>query len=167
VADDHECALVARQPAFQPVDRGKVEVVGRLVEQQQVRLAGQRPAQRGPAAFAAAEALSASRERSMPSWSAMASTSWRGGASSRQREIQQGIVAGEERVLFQRDDPRARLDRALAPVSLDLSGDQLEQGGLAGAVATDQRQPVARADVQVEVPGRASRNPGSGRGLPS
>jgi len=34
VADDHEGAGEAVEPAFQPVNRGEIEVVSRLVEQQ-------------------------------------------------------------------------------------------------------------------------------------
>src|SRR3546814_8507345 len=36
VADRDEGAGEARQPVFEPVDRGKIEVVGRFVEQQQI-----------------------------------------------------------------------------------------------------------------------------------
>ena len=43
MADHHEGALVAGEPVFQPFDGGQIEVVGRLVQQQQIGLAGQRP----------------------------------------------------------------------------------------------------------------------------
>ena len=55
------------------------------------------------------------------------------------------------RVLLEQDDIRPRNDRALALVRVDQPGEALEQGRLAGAVAADQRQPVALADVQVEL----------------
>ena len=43
------------QHAFEPVDRGKIEMVGRLVEQQDVGIADQRAGQRRPPALAARE----------------------------------------------------------------------------------------------------------------
>src|SRR4051794_15918018 len=68
-----------------------------------------------------------------------------------QSEVEKGLVAGEEGVLLQRDDPGAWLNRAGAPVRLDFAGDQLEQRGLAGAVAADEREPVALADREIQV----------------
>jgi len=76
----------------------------------------------------------------------MDSTSWRGGASS-----PESVEAGEERILFEQDDARARLDRAQPAVRLDLVRDQAKQRGLARTVAPDQRQPVARADEEVKI----------------
>ena len=167
MADRDERALVAAEPAFEPVDRGEVEVVGRLVEQQQVGLWRQRAGERGPPPLAAAGAV-AGRAMSMPSWPAIASTSCRGGASApRQREIHQRRVAGEvgscssSTILVP-----GWIERLPLSASIWL-GDQPEQRGLARAVAADQRQPVARADVQVEVAEQPARRPAAGRGLPS
>ena len=53
VADDHKGALVAGQPVLKPFDRPKIEVVGRLIEQQQVGFAGECPADGSTTAFAA------------------------------------------------------------------------------------------------------------------
>ena len=55
VGDGHDGALVVLEVALEPADRLGVEVVGRLVEQQQVRRAQQQPAQRHAAALAAGE----------------------------------------------------------------------------------------------------------------
>ncbi len=60
-------------------------------------------------------------------------------------------MAGDARVLLQQHDAGARHDRPAPFVGVDAPGDQLEQRRLAGAVAADQRQPVARADIEVEV----------------
>ena len=49
------------------------------------------------------------------------------------------------------DDARARLDRAGAFIRFDLTADELEQRRLARAVAADERQPVALADMNVDV----------------
>ena len=40
MTDEHECAAAARQFAFQPFNRRQIEVVGWLVEQQDVRGGG-------------------------------------------------------------------------------------------------------------------------------
>ena len=47
MADDDERAGIALEPVLQPVDRRDVEMVGRLIEQQYVRLARKRAADRG------------------------------------------------------------------------------------------------------------------------
>ncbi len=54
------------------------------------------------------------------------------------------------RLLLQQHHARARHDGAPALVRFDPPGDQLEQRRLAGPVAPDQRQPVARLDMDVE-----------------
>ena len=55
MGDGHDGALVLLEVALQPRDRLGVEVVGRLVEQQQVGGGEQQPAQRHAAALAAGE----------------------------------------------------------------------------------------------------------------
>ena len=151
MADRDERALVAAKPGFEPVDRREVEVVGRLVEQQQIGRLRQSAGERGPAPLAAARAFGRSRHVDAELAGDRFDLVPGGGVAARQREIHQRVEAGEERILFEHDDPRARLDLALAAVGVDPVGDELEQGGFARAVAPDQRQSVARADVQVEV----------------
>jgi hypothetical protein len=48
VGDRHDGAVVVLQEPFEPVDALGVEVVGRLVEEQQVRAAEQEPAEGDP-----------------------------------------------------------------------------------------------------------------------
>ncbi len=55
VGDDQDGAGIIAQMAFQPVHALGVEMVGRLVEQQQVGLIEQQPAERDAAALAARE----------------------------------------------------------------------------------------------------------------
>ena len=55
-------SLVAPEPFFQPVDCAEIKVIGRLVEQQQVRLGRQRAANGGAAFFAAASLVCADRK---------------------------------------------------------------------------------------------------------
>ena len=70
-----------------------------------------------------------------------------GSIVARQHEVEQGVEAGDLRILLEQDDMRPRLDRAPALVGIDPPGDQPEQSRFAGAVTTDQRQPVALADI--------------------
>ena len=54
------------------------------------------------------------------------------------------------RILLEQHDLGAGDDRPPPLVGFDQVGDAFEQCRLAGAVAADQRQPVARADMDVE-----------------
>ena len=53
--DEHDRGVERLQVRLEPLERLDVEVVGRLVEQQQVGIAGQRPRQRGARELAAGE----------------------------------------------------------------------------------------------------------------
>ena len=57
MGDQHDRGVEAHQCVLEPLQRRDVEVVGRLVEQQQVGRAGQGPAQRGAGQLAAGERL--------------------------------------------------------------------------------------------------------------
>ena len=54
---EHHRRVEAGEVALEPLQRGDVEVVGGLVEQQQGGVAGQRPRQRGARELAAGEAV--------------------------------------------------------------------------------------------------------------
>ena len=62
VRHQHERARVLGEVALQPLDGGQIEVVGRLVEQQQVRLAHQHLGQLEPAALAARQRVDRARQ---------------------------------------------------------------------------------------------------------
>ncbi len=82
----------------------------------------------------------------------MAAASWASGASGAvQHPVVQRLEAVHLRILLEEDDVGARNDRALAAVGVDQPGEAFEQGRLARPVAADERQPVALADVEVEV----------------
>ena len=55
VRDEHDARVEAVQMLLEPLDGRRVEVVGRLVQQQQIRLGGERPRQRCPRQLAARE----------------------------------------------------------------------------------------------------------------
>ena len=67
-----------------------------------------------------------------------------------ERIVHQRSETGEVRLLLQHDDTHVRLHLALAAVGFEPIVDQSKQGGLAGAVATDERHSIARPDMQVE-----------------
>ena len=110
VADHHESASIATQPAFQPVDGGQVEVVGRLVQQQQVGLAGQRAGEGGAAAFSTAGALGLACHVDAQLPGDRLNFVLGRGILAVQGKVHQRFVTGEERILLQRHDLDARLD---------------------------------------------------------
>ena len=57
VGDEHDRGVERDQVGLQPLERLDVEVVGRLVEQQQIGVPGQRPAERGAGQLAAGEGV--------------------------------------------------------------------------------------------------------------
>ena len=90
VRDQHERPRVLGEEGLEPLDRGEVEVVGRLVEQQQIGLAHEHLGQLQPAALAARQRVDRARE----------------------------IALGEPDVGGEALDPRLELVAALALVAL-------------------------------------------------
>ena len=151
VADDDERAGEAVQPVLQPFDAGQVEMVGRLVEQQHVRLLRDRADDRGAAPLAAAGGRDRPRQVE-PDLVGDGSRLVRlGRVRPVQHPVEQGRMVAHVRVLLEQHDAAPRDDRSPALVRVDQAGEALQQGRLARAVAADQRQPVARADVDVEM----------------
>ncbi len=66
-------------------------------------------------------------------------------------EVHQCCKGTEVGFLFEHHDMGAGDDRALALVGIDAPREQFEQSRLAGAVAADEREAVAFADIDVEV----------------
>ena len=151
MADDDQRAAAAVEFAFQPFDGGEIEMVGRLVEQQDVGRGRQHPRQRRAAGLAAGD--------------------MRGVFVAVQPELLQQIarlivvVAGAEagldigqrrgeaaeiRLLRQIADGGARLHEAAAAVGLDQAGGDLQQRRFARAVAADQADALARRHRQFD-----------------
>ena len=57
VCHGNHCSLILLQMLFQPVDRLRIQVVGRLIEQQYIRLLQEQAAQRYTTAFATAQVI--------------------------------------------------------------------------------------------------------------
>ena len=150
VTDDDEGALETFEPILEPADRSQIEMVGRLVEQQHVRRLRQRPDDRRPPPLAAAggrrRAVEVDAELLGNGIGRMRCRS----ALARQHPVGEAVMPGDRRVLLQQHHLRPRHDRPPPLVGLNQVGEAFQQRRLAGAVAADQRQPVARADEQIE-----------------
>ena len=150
VRDHHEGLAGLGQVGFQPADRLDVEMVGRFVQQQQVRVLGQDLGQRGAPAFPARGRRDRRRRRELQPLGRDIDPIGLG-----RRQGAGGIVAqrGESRqvgVLLHVADLHPRGDAADPGIGLDQSGHDLHQGGFSRPVAADQRDPVAGLDHKVK-----------------
>ena len=151
MADDDDGALHLAHLVFQPFDGRQVEMVGRLVEQHDVRLGRQGARQSGTAGLAARQVMrlhvlgqAQGVETHGDPVGIVGRTEARGDIGADRLEV------AEIRLLRQVAQGRAGLQEDFAAVGLDLSGGDLHQGRLARAVATDQRDALAGQDVQLD-----------------
>ena len=151
MADGDERAGVARQPFLQPLDRGDVEMVGRLVEEQHVGLLRECADDRRAPPLAARRGRRLAREINAELVGDRVRFMARRCVGAGEHIVEQGGVPRHARVLFEHHHAGTGDDRAATLVGVDGPCDQLEQCRLARAVAPDQRQPVARANVEAEV----------------
>ncbi len=143
VADQDEGGIARAQAFLEPVDHRQIEMVGRLIQQQDIGVGGQCPGERHPAAFPAREVariflagqphlveqqLGLEREVAI-------------GEAVLDR-LERGIEMAEVGRLFQIADGDAGLDETVALIRLDQTGGDFHQGRLAGAVAPDQADSV-------------------------
>ena len=143
-------AAPAVELAFQPLDGGEVEMVGRLVEQQDIRLRRQRARQRCAAGLAAGEmrrVFAAGQPELVEQRLRRVNVVGRRQAGFDVSE--RGREPREVRLLRQIAHQRARLHENRAAVGLDQPGRDLEQGRFARAVAADQRHALAGRDRQL------------------
>ena len=161
MADQHDAGSHAGQLAFQPLDAWQVEMVGRLVEQQDVRRwrkrAGQRCAARLAAGQGAGVFLAGQAELFQQIAGAVAV--FVGFGDQPRLDIRQrGREAGQVRLLRQIANGGAGLGEPATGIRLHQAGGNAQQGGLAGAVAADQAQPIAGGDRQTRA-GQNGRGP--------
>ena len=150
MADQHHGGAQGGQFRLQPGDGGQVEVVGRLVQQQDIGRGGEHPGQGGAACFAAGQAggvLGAVQAEGFQQGADAVGVVARAEAGFSIGEG--GFEAGEIRLLRQVAHGGAGLDEALARVLIDQAGGDFQQGGFARAVAADQAQPVAGRDGNI------------------
>ena len=147
VADHHDAGAHAGQFLLQPLDAGQVQMVGRLVEQQDIGRGRQHLRERGATGLAAGQrgGLLVTGQAELLQQVAGAVSVLVGVADQTGLRIgQRGGEAGQVRLLRQIADGGAGLGEAAAGIRLDQAGGDTQQGGFARAVAADQAQPVAR-----------------------
>ena len=150
MTDDEKRALVTRKPIFQPFYSGKIQMVRRLVQQQQVRILSQRLGDSRTSAFAAARSGSGrchvDAELSRNRGNFVLGRRVR----SSQREVHQRVETGKVRFLLKHDDPHMRLHLPLPSVGFDAIVDQPEQRRLSRSVPPDKCDAVAWSDMQIK-----------------
>ncbi|MNU83683.1 hypothetical protein D3C71_733880 [compost metagenome] len=147
MADDQDGEAGLDQLVFQQFDGQDVEVVGRLVQHQDVGFLGEGLGESGAAGLAARQAdgrfFRVEAEGGQPAFGGPALGAAGGGV------VQQG-VALHVRLLRDIGEAGAGLNRAVARVLLDQAHDDLHQGRLAGPVAPDQGGAAARFNREID-----------------
>ena len=135
-------------------------MVGRFVQQQQIRAEGKRARNRRAPPLAAAGGLRVAAHVDAELPGDIFDIMRFGRAGAGHGVIHQRGEPGHGWVLFQHDDIGVGPRLAQPPVAFDLARDQFEQRGFARAIAPDQRDPVTRADMQVHAgAGQAAEQP--------
>jgi len=156
VRDEHHRARILQEECLEPFDRVDVQVVRRLVEQQQIGLAGERARQQHTAPPSARQRVDD-----------------RLGVQPELREhevhvvllqprlvlvqmmgvpfgddVEDRSVRGQRNVLLEPRDSQRRLPPNRPGISRDLAADDLQQRRFARAVSPDDRHALARLDLQ-------------------
>ena len=157
MGDEDQRAAVAEQEVLQPADRLDVEVVGRLVEQEDVGLGDEGPGQQHAPLHPRGEGLEPGvgvephprEDRLDP---VVGAGVRRGPSSSSPSATSSATVPPAARgdLLGQPGDPQALLADDLPLVGLDLAPDQPQQRALPLAVAAEQAEPLAPLDLQAD-----------------
>ncbi len=145
MADDHQRAAPAGEFALQPFDGGEIEMVGGLVQQQDIGRGRQHARQRRAAGFTAGYIrglLIAVKPELLQNVAGLVVVV--AGAEACFDIGQRGGEAGEIRLLRQIADGRTRLHEAAAAVGFDQAGRDLQQRRFAGTVAADQTYAFVR-----------------------
>ena len=147
VGDDDQAARVGGQPVLEPGHRGEVEVVGRLVEDQQLAGGGQDPGQRHPFGLAAGEFghVGGRRGRPCPSRSSAA-------AASHPDPTASPTVPGGSSGVWSRNPVRTpRPWRTIPASGSSRPARTRQERRLAGPVDADDAEPVAGVDGHGQV----------------
>jgi len=149
MADQHDAGPYPGQLPLQPLDAGQVEMIGRLVEQQDVGCRSQRTGQRRAASLAAGQRGGVFGARKAEFLEEIQ----RPVMTVRRRGVKPGIDISESRAepgqigfLGQVLDRRPRLSEAFSGIGLHQSGGNAQQGRFAGAVTAHETDPVAGRD---------------------
>ena len=147
MADQHHGRAHGIEFGLQPFDDGQVEMVGRLVEQQDIGLGGQYACQSGTAALAARQGFrifgAGQAERAQQILRAILVITR---PETRFDIIKRGGIGGQVRLLRQIAQSGAGLDKAQAGVMRHVARGDLEQGRFARAIAANQRDALTGRD---------------------
>ena len=151
MADDDQRAPSAFQFPFQPFDGREVEMVGRLVQQQDVGRGRQHPSQRRAAGFTAGDMRGVFVAMQPELLHQIAGLIMIVAGAEAGLDIgQRRLVIAEIRLLRQIADGRTRLHEAAAAIGLDEAGGDLQERRFAGAVTADQADSLARRHRQLD-----------------
>ena len=148
--DQDEGAARRRKLAFEPLDRRQVQMVGRLVEQQDIGFGRQHPGERCTPRLPARQTgrIFLTRQPQMLQQIGHA-IGVVAGAEPRFGIGLHGRIAGKIRRLFEVAHGGGRMAKDFARLRLDHAGRDLHQRRFARAVAADKADPVARLDLQI------------------
>ena len=153
VGDEDQRAPVAQEEVLQPADRLDVEVVGRLVEQEDVGLVDEGPGQQDAPLHPRGEGLEPGEgvephpgeDRLDPVVGAGVRRGPRRSSSPAATSSATVPPAARGDLLGEPGDPQALLADDLPLVGLELAPDQLQQRALPLAVAAEEAEPIAPA----------------------
>ena len=144
MADDDERAAAAIKIALQPFDRGEIEMIGRLIQQQDIRRGRHDPRQRRAAALASGQlggviiAMQPELLQNIPGLIAIVTRT-----EPRFDIGQRGGEARKVRLLRQVANGGPGLHETAAAVRFDCPGGDLQQRRFPRAVAPDQAYALA------------------------
>ena len=162
VADDDAGKGLAGQQFFQPFDPGQVEMVRRLVEQQQIGLLDEGFGDGQPFAPAAGECIrdgfkiSEARHAESGAQTRLPIGLMHSGPLERAfDDLPDGSPGVQTGILLNVRHAQVPARSDLAGVGLDVAGEHLEQRGFAAAVRPDQSDAVAVVDGETRCRGKA------------
>ena len=147
VADHHDRPARGAQHLLQVLNSDDVEMVGRLVEQEDVGLGREHASERCALRLATGELgrifIAGEAEAFQHGAGVMRLVA---GGKSGLDISRSGGEAGKLGVLRQIADGRRRLDETAAMIGIDLAGSDFQQRRFAGAVPADEAEPLAGTD---------------------
>ena len=150
MTDEYDRGLQRGQLAFEPFDRRQVEVIGRFVEQQDLRPRGERAGERDTARLAAGQYVGIGVGiDAEPVEQRIGAAGIVHRPEARLDIADRGVEAGEVDVLRQIAHAVVGMQEALAAVTLGEAGGDLHQRRLARAVAADEADAVAFLHAQL------------------
>ena len=146
VTDDDQGALVREQPLLEPGDPGEVEVVGGLVEDQQFAGSRERLGQRHPLGLSTRQGV----DLLVQLWGDAEAVECGDGLPAIPDRRADGAPL-EMGTLLQELDSHASATVNRPFVRFETPGDDAKQGGLAGAIDTDDAESIAIGDRDRQV----------------